>query len=248
MPEQFYLIALMLFVVAFLYASVGHGGASGYIAVFTLFNIAAKDYKPLVLVLNIIIASIAFIQYYRAGYFRWRLAYPFLLASVPAAFLGSYLAVHNKLYNIFLGIALIIPIIRFLGFGVKEKSNFDAEKLKNQLPLMLLIGVVIGFISGLLNIGGGIFLSPVIIFLSWAGMKEAAATSALFIVFNSIAGLLGNTTNQYNFDEKSYLFLFVAVAGGLFGSFLGSKKLSPIVIQRLLAVVLIIASLKLIIT
>lgn len=242
----FYLIALLLFVVAFLYASVGHGGASGYIAVFSIFNIAVKDYKPLVLILNIAIASIAFIQFYRAGYFRWKLVYPFLLASIPMAFLGSRLAVHNKMYNIILGIALLVPIIRFLGFDIKAKSSYSDEKLKNQLPLMLFIGATIGLISGLLNIGGGIFLSPVIILLSWANMKEAAATSALFILFNSMAGLLGNTSNQYVFDEKNYLFLLVAIVGGFLGSFLGSKILSPKIIQKLLAIVLLIASVKLI--
>ncbi len=246
----FYLIALMLFIVAFLYASVGHGGASGYIAVFSLFNIAVKDYKPLVLVLNIAIAGIAFIQFYRAGYFKWKLVYPFLLASIPMAFLGSHLAVHNKMYNVLLGVALIIPAIRFLGFDVKAKQISNDKNstpiYTNQLPLMLLLGGSIGFISGLLNIGGGIFLSPVIILLSWATMKEAAATSALFIVFNSIAGLLGNSTNQYAFNEKTFVFLFAAIVGGFLGSFLGSKKLSPQIIQKLLAVVLIIASVKLI--
>src|SRR5215210_6437185 len=165
------LIALCLMIVAFLYASVGHGGASGYIAVMSLFNVSVDIYRPVVLILNIVIAGIAFIQFYRAGYFRWSLCWPFLITSIPFAFLGSRVSVHGKLYNLLLGIALIFPIIRLLGFNPKEKKELRSMPL---VPAML-TGAIIGFAAGLLNIGGGIFLSPVLILMAWSNAKEAAA-------------------------------------------------------------------------
>ena len=172
------LIPVLLLLVAFLYASVGHGGASGYIAVLTLFSIPMLVYKPVVLVLNIIIAGIAFIQFYRAGYFKWKLAWPFLLTSIPCAYMGSQFKTSEHLYNLILGLALLFPIIRLLSSTPKEKK----EMKELQFIPALVWGAVIGLVSGFLNIGGGIFLSPVIILMGWGNTKDAAAVSSLFIV------------------------------------------------------------------
>jgi uncharacterized membrane protein YfcA len=236
------LVALSLMVVAFLYASVGHGGASGYIAILSLFNVPVDVYKPLVLILNIIIAGIAFVQFYRAGYFRWSLCWPFLITSIPFAFLGSRFSIHSNVYNLLLGGALIFPIIRLLGFSPKEKK----EARRMPISWALLIGAVIGFVAGLLNIGGGIFLSPVLILMAWANAKQSAAVSALFIVCNSASGLIAGTILPVAFDTTFYLWLGAAIVGGIMGSYLGSRNYKQRTIQYLLATVLGIACIKLI--
>lgn len=236
------LIPVCLMIVAFLYASVGHGGASGYIAVLTLFGISLAAYKPVVLILNIVIASIAFIQFYRAGYFKWKLALPFLVTSIPAAFLGSHFTVSEKLYKIILGIALLFPILRLVTKFAKEQP----EKKELNIAGALVIGAVIGFISGFLNIGGGIFLSPVLILLAWSTAKEAAAVSSLFIVCNSLAGLFAAFSNGVTFAKESYIWLIAAIIGGVLGSYLGSHKYKQMTIMYVLAAVLMIASFKLI--
>ena len=148
-----WLIALSLLLIGFLYSSVGHGGASGYIAVLSLFGIMPAQYKPLILIINIIVASLAFIQFYRAGYFKWNLCWPFLITSIPFAFLGAKVPVQDEFYNLLLGIALILPIVRLIGFFPSAKDK------NNPLPIAwaIVIGAIIGFLSGVLNIGGGIF-------------------------------------------------------------------------------------------
>ena len=236
------LVALSLAVVAFLYGSVGHGGASGYIAIMSLFNISVDVYKPIVLILNIVIAGIAFVQFYRAGYFRWRLSWPFIVSGIPFAFIGSRMAVHGKYYNLLLGIALIFPIVRLLGFNPTLKR----ESRSVPLGLALIIGGAIGFVAGMLNIGGGIFLSPVIILMAWANAKEAAAVSSLFIVCNSLSGLIAGSNLSSAFSTTFYLWLATAMAGGILGSYLGSRNFRNITIQYLLATVLSIACIKLI--
>jgi uncharacterized protein len=238
------LISLSLMLVGFLYSSVGHGGASGYIAVLTLFSIPMAEYKPVVLLLNIIIASLAFIQYSRAGYFSWRLCWPFILTSIPAAYIGSSVSVQDNAYNIILGIALIVPVLKFAGWlpGSSEK-----EKLKEMnIPSALLIGAGIGFLSGMLNIGGGIFLSPVVLLLGWAGMKQAAAVSAAFIVVNSVSGFLAIKGVKIDFAGPEMLWMISAIIGGIGGSYFGSHKFGNRAVSGILALVLGIASIKLI--
>jgi uncharacterized membrane protein YfcA len=235
-------IPVLLLIVAFLYASVGHGGASGYIAVLTLFNIAMPVYKPVVLVLNIIIAGIAFIQFYRAGYFKWKLAFPFLITSIPAAYIGSQFKTSEHVYNLVLGVALLFPIVRLLSKSPAEKT---ATK-EVQLLQALLWGAVIGLVAGFLNIGGGIFLSPVIILLAWGNTKDAAAVSSLFIVCNSLAGLAAAGLSSSSFTSTSFTWIGAAVIGGLTGAYLGSHRFKLTTVRYILSVVLCIAAVKLI--
>ena len=239
-PAQIF-IPVLLLIVAFLYASVGHGGASGYIAVLTLFNIAMPVYKPVVLVLNIIIAGIAFVQFYRAGYFKWKLAWPFLVTSIPAAFIGSQFKTSEHVYNLILGIALLFPIIRLLSKSPAEKTAIKQVQL---LPA-LIWGAVIGLAAGFLNIGGGIFLSPVIILLAWGNTKDAAAVSSLFIVCNSTAGLAAAGLSNSSFTTTSFVWIGAAVIGGLTGAYLGSHRFKLTTVRYILATVLCIAAVKL---
>lgn len=236
------IIPVLLLVVAFLYASVGHGGASGYIAVLTLFSIPMQVYKPVVLVLNTIIAGIAFVQFYRAGYFKWNLAWPFLITSIPFAFIGSLVKTSEQVYNMILGIALIFPIVRLLMKAPKEKETTGGLSL---LPA-LAWGAVIGLASGFLNIGGGIFLSPVIILMGWGNTKDAAAVSSLFIVCNSLSGLAAAGVTVSAFTIASFIWIIAAVAGGLCGAYLGSHKFQLTTVRYLLSTVLCIAAVKLI--
>jgi uncharacterized membrane protein YfcA len=239
-PDIF--IALCLLTVGFLYASVGHGGASGYIAIFSLFGIAVSTYKPLVLVMNIVIAGIAFIQFYRAGYFKWKLCWPFLITSIPAAFIGSAIAVQSHVYNLLLGLALLFPVVRL--FGLIQYHQTEMKVIR--MAPALLVGGVIGLLSGMLNIGGGIFLSPVLILAGWATPKQSAAISALFIVCNSAAGLIGGKPANYMLNQSSFIWFAAAVTGGIIGSYMGSKKYPQKAVQYVLASVLVIASAKLI--
>lgn len=233
-------IAFALYVIGFLYASVGHGGASGYIAVLSLFTIPVSTYKPLILILNILVAGMGFYQFSKAGYFKWKLCRPFLITSIPAAFIGSKYALEGNIYHYLLGLALLLPIIKLLGIKPKEG---ETQKEVKFIPA-LLIGVLLGGFSGMLNIGGGIFLSPVLILLGWANVKEAAAASALFIVLNSMSGLLGSSALLV-ISPPAITWFIMAAAGGITGAYWGSSRFQHITVRYLLSVVLAIASVKL---
>lgn len=231
----------LLFLVAFLYSSVGHGGASGYLALMAFFSFAPETMRPTALMLNLFVSLTAFIQYYRSGHFRWKLFWPFAIASIPAAFIGGLIMIDAAWYKKVLGILLLFPVVR-LG-GVK----FNSEKTDKEQTLgaSLIIGAIIGLFSGMIGIGGGIILSPVILLLHWANMKQTAAVSALFIFVNSLAGLAGIFTTGFEYKTEIVWLIVVAFAGGLAGSYLGAKKFDSIFLKRLLAVVFLMASIKL---
>lgn len=238
-----WLFFLCLPLVAFLYASVGHGGASGYLALLAMFSFPHEMMRSSALLLNIFVAGIAFYFYRKEGHFNFKLFYPFALSSVPASFLGGYINVEPKLYKQILGVLLLFAILRML--GVFGKRNLGIKQ--TNILVALVIGAVIGFFSGLIGIGGGIILSPVILLLAWGGMKETAAVSALFIWVNSMSGMIGYLSSGGNlYNESLYMVLF-ALAGGAAGAYYGSKNTtSNNTIAYLLAAVLLIASIKLI--
>lgn len=241
MPESIIIFYILLFLVAFLYASVGHGGASGYLALMAIFGVAPEVMKPTALLLNLFVSIVAFIQFYRGGHFIWKLFLPLALASVPMAFLGGLIEVDSSVYKKLLGVLLIIPIVRFLFF-----SNIKTTEIrKPHIMLAVLIGAMIGFLSGLIGIGGGIILSPVLLLLRWTNMKQTAAISALFIFVNSFSGLAGQLTKGIEFSQEMYGLVAVAFVGGLFGSYFGSLKFRHVALKNLLAVVLIVAAWKL---
>ncbi len=240
MHNEIYFVVL-LFSIALLYSSVGHGGASSYLALMTLWGIETNLIKSSALVLNMLVSAIAFFQYARLGYFKWKLIWPFLLASVPMAYWGSGFTVDESLYKKILGVLLLFSVVRLLGFVSKSTS----QKQLLQLPLALVIGGAIGFVSGLIGIGGGIILSPVILLLGWAGMKETAAASALFILVNSAAGLAGMFQSQSFVFPGEWAWIAATLGGGLCGSYWGSKVAPVKQISYVLAVVLTVASVKL---
>jgi hypothetical protein len=237
------LLAIAVLVIAFLYSSVGHAGASGYIAVMTLWSLTPPVIRPTALVLNILVASIAAFQFWRAGHFDGRLFWPFALLSVPAAFLGGYLHVPTQALKILLGLVLLFSAIR-LAFRSKDPANVKTPAR----PTALGAGAVLGFLSGLTGTGGGIFLTPLLLFASWARIRQAAAVSALFILVNSIAGLIGYFAANRSVPSLGLFLAIAAVGGGVLGSHLGSRRFPVRVISLILAVVLVIAGTKLLFT
>jgi uncharacterized membrane protein YfcA len=238
------LFLVLLFVVAFLYASVGHGGASGYLALMAIFSISQDVMKPTALLLNLFVSLVAFWQFYRGGHFKWRLFLPFALASIPLAYLGGKVTVEASLYKHLLGVLLLFPIARFLFF-----KNYEAAELKPaNIALSVVIGAAIGFLSGLIGIGGGILLSPVLLLLKWTDQKQTAAISALFIFVNSLAGLMGQLSKGIHFSTDMLLYVGIAFAGGIGGAYFGSLRFNQGVLKNVLAMVLLLASYKLLFT
>jgi uncharacterized protein len=235
------LLLLLLPIVAFLYASVGHGGASGYLALMSLFAFPIAFMKPTALVLNIIVSGISFYFYFKEKQFDWKLFYPFALTSIPFSFLGGLLTIETHLYKMILATVLIFAVLRLLGIFGKEKNELQSI----HFPLAMLIGALIGFLSGLIGIGGGIILSPVLLLLGWATMKQTAAVSALFILVNSVAGLLGFISKGESLPMSSFLVIAIVAVGGILGGYYGSKKFNTVTLRNILALVLGIAIVKL---
>ncbi|MCF6132622.1 sulfite exporter TauE/SafE family protein [Flavobacterium wongokense] len=235
------LLFVLLLFVAFLYASVGHGGASGYLALMSLFAFPVTFMKPTALVLNILVSAISFYFYYREKKFDWKLFYPFAITSVPFSFIGGMLTVETHIYKIILATVLLFAVARLLGFFGKQKGELKPV----DLPVALYIGALIGLLSGLIGIGGGIILSPVLLLLGWADIKKSAAVSALFIFVNSISGLFGFLSKGGTLPISSTSLIGVALIGGILGGYFGSKKMNLIVLRNVLAVVLLIAIFKL---
>jgi len=243
--EGILFLAILIFAAAVLYSSVGHGGASGYLAAMALFGIAPLEMKPAALTLNILVASITTAKYIRAGRFSWALFWPFALASVPFAYAGGLFNLPGIYYKPVIGLVLIYAAYRFL----KDAGTSDYEIKSPILPVVVLSGACLGFFSGLMGVGGGIFLSPLIIFLQWEEVKKVSGIVAAFILVNSIAGLLGFISSQTpQLPEGLPIWAIAAVIGGYIGAEYGSKRLASPMIKRLLSLVLLIAGIKMIAT
>jgi uncharacterized membrane protein YfcA len=237
--ELLFVIGLML--IAFFYSSVGHGGASGYLALMALFSFAPESIRYYALILNLVVASIAFINYYRAGFFRFRQVLPFLLTSMPAAYVGAKFSIDPMMYKIILGIMLIIAVMRMLLI-----RNAENDTTHDPPFLMALgIGLVLGLFSGIIGIGGGILLSPILILAKYARIKEASAASALFIFLNSASGLAGLMASRIIFQPNIIIWISGVMVAGLIGSAMGSRTISELNLRRVLSLVLIAASIKL---
>lgn len=232
-----------IFLVAILYSSVGHGGASGYLAVMALFGVAAVVTRPTSLTLNLFVASIAFAQFYRAGHFDWKIFLPFAVGSIPLAYLGGMIQLPASLYKIILGATLLAASLRL---AINLKTSDEARQPR--IWICLLIGAALGLVSGLVGVGGGIFLTPILLLMNWTETKKAAGISALFILVNSVSGLLGNRAQIFELPGIVWFWIAAAIFGGLIGSTLGSKRFNSLTLRRVLAVGLTVAGLKLIFT
>jgi len=239
--EHIWLFLIILPIVAFLYASVGHGGASGYLALMALFSFAPETMKPTALLLNVFVAGIASYHYYKAGFLNKRLFLFFAIASIPMAFIGGTIEVDAAIYRKILGILLIFAILKMLNVFGKERGSIN----KIEIWQGLIVGGIIGLFSGLIGIGGGIILTPVILLFHWGKMKEAAAVSALFILVNSASALVGQVSSGVQIASDSFILVGIALVGGFLGSYHGSRKFDNKLLRYMLAFVLIIASVKL---
>ncbi len=240
--ELFYVV---LFVVAFLYAAVGHGGASGYLALMAIYGVAPEEMKPTALMLNLFVSLTSFIQYYRGRHFKPAIFLPIAAASVPLAFVGGMITLQDSLYKRVLGVLLLAPVVRFFFF----KNVEDSDLKRHNIGVAIIIGASIGLMSGMIGIGGGIILSPVLLLLKWTNQKQTAAISALFIFVNSVAGLLGQLTKGVSFTSDMVLYVAIAFTGGLLGAYLGSMKFNQSILKYTLATVLVlVASYKLVLT
>lgn len=239
--EYIWVFLLMLPLVAFLYAAVGHGGASGYLAMMAMFGFLPETMKPTALLLNLFVAAISFYYYWKNGHFNLKLFLAFAIASIPLAFIGGMIEVDASIYKKILAVLLIFAILKLLNVFGKETNKIKGVNLWQGL----LIGGVIGFFSGLIGIGGGIILTPVILLMNWGKMKEAAAVSALFIWVNSASGMVGQLTSGVTLDPQSFILVGIALLGGVLGGYFGSEKLNNKYLRYLLVFVLITACIKL---
>jgi uncharacterized membrane protein YfcA len=237
------LLYALIFLVALTYSFVGHGGASGYLAVLALFGFAPHKMAQSALILNLLVSATALWSYGRAGYFDVRLFLPFALASVPAAFIGGILNVPYKLYAWLFSSALILAAFRLTLAGIKYEGK-NVTRRQIHLAISLPAGAGIGFLSGIIGIGGGIFLTPLLILMRWADAKKTAAVSAAFILVNSFAGLCGHGLYKGINVVEIWPLVISAFLGGLIGSCLGAYRVGQIAICRVLAVVLFIAAFK----
>jgi hypothetical protein len=237
------LLAVLILLAALLYSSVGHAGASGYLAAMALFGLAPEVMKPAALSLNILVATIATYKFQRAGAFSWPLFWPFALASIPSAYLGGWLTLPGHLYKPLVGAILI-----YAAWYSFRTARHSSTVVAAPVALRILAGAVLGFLSGLTGVGGGIFLSPLLVWCRWAEVRVISGVAAAFILVNSIAGLLGVMRTAVSLPAGLPFWAVAALLGGLIGAEYGSRRFGNPTIKQLLALVLGIAGAKMILT
>jgi len=235
------ILPIGIFIVAYLYASVGHGGASGYLAIMGLLSFSPETMRPTALILNCVVSLIAFYQFYRSGHFSWNLFWPFAFTSIPAAYMGGLIHLDDQVYKKMLAVILLFSVYRLV---MPQKAS-SHELVKPQWPVALCIGALIGMLSGMIGIGGGILLSPLMLLFRWADVKETAGISALFIFVNSLAGLMGLASKALIWPSQPFLLLIPALVGGSIGAYYGAFRWDKFFIKRILAFVMLIACIKL---
>ncbi len=237
------ILAFLVFVASALYASVGHAGASGDIAAMGLVGVPAASVKPIALILNLFVATIATHRFYRSGYFSWPLFWPFALTSIPAAFIGGRISLPSHIYQPVVGVVLLYAAYRLVRSSVGR-----GQEGTTKVPLYagMLWGAGIGLLSGLTGVGGGIFLSPLLLLAGWAETRQSAGVSAAFILVNSVAGLAGNVSSIHQLPILVLWLIPAAMFGGFVGSYFGSQRFNPTTLRRLLAIALVVAAIKMI--
>ncbi len=242
-PFDIALLASLIFAAAVIYTSVGHAGASGYIAAMALFGLAPTVMKPTALTLNIIVATLATYRWNGAGLIHWKTLGPLLVTSIPAAFLGGTVQLPGSWYRLLVGAVLFVAALKLL---FQPRRDQTTDRATTAMPWLagLLAGGLVGLLSGLTGTGGGIFLSPLLLFFGWAGTRQASGITAPFILVNSLAGLAGNLLSLNGLPSELPYFVIAALLGGLVGTSIGIRLASTVILQRLLGVVLLVAAAK----
>lgn len=243
--SDIYLIVLLIFAAALLYSSVGHGGASGYLAVMALMSVAPETMRPAALTLNVLVSSIALYKFYKVKAFSWPLLLPIIAASIPFAFIGGMIDLPSTIYKPVIGVVLVLA-----AWQIFNRARYMPTGVMQMPPKFLLFGMGagLGLLSGLTGVGGGIFLSPILILMNWAETKVISGVAAAFILVNSIAGLAGVLTKSASFPSGLAFWGLAAVIGGLIGAEYGSRRLANPTIRQLLALVLAVAGVKMLLT
>ncbi len=240
-----FMIVPLIFVAALLYSSVGHGGASGYLAVMALMSVVPEQMRPAALALNVLVSSIALYKFYKVKAFSWALLLPIIAASIPAAFVGGLIHLPSHIYKPIIGVVLIVAAWQIFNRARVVQKTVTQQPAK---PLLFGMGAGLGLLSGLTGVGGGIFLSPILILMNWAETKMISGVAAAFILVNSIAGLAGVLTHSVSFPPGLLLWGVAAVLGALIGAEYGSRRLANPTIRQLLALVLLVAGIKMLLT
>jgi len=236
-------LLLMISLMALLYSSVGHGGASGYLAAMALFGLAPEVMKPAALTMNLFVASLVLYHLYRADYFSWQLFLPIALASMPMAFWGGTLMPQENTYQYIVGTALLLASAYFF-----VRIKYERDCVKPTLWIAMPVGAALGFVSGLTGVGGGIYLSPLLLWLRWTKMRTNAAIAAAFILVNSAAGLAGHVMTVNSWPADIAWYVIAALLGAVVGAEIAVRRLAPPVLRQLLGGVLVIAGIKMIFT
>jgi uncharacterized membrane protein YfcA len=238
-------LAAGMLLASFVYASVGHGGASAYIAAMALAGLAPAEMRPIALTLNVLVSSLATWKFWRAGHFRWRLFWPFAAVSIPFAYLGGAITLPGQLYRVVVGL-----VLAYAGWQLWRSFRAGEEMRAVRapaIPFAMAIGAVMGLLAGLTGVGGGIFLSPLVLLLGWAGTKQTSAIAAPFILVNSIAGLTaGFVAGTAALPPAIWVLGAVVLVGGWLGAEYGSQRFANPVVRRVLAVVLVVAGAKMV--
>ncbi|MFO7322358.1 MAG: sulfite exporter TauE/SafE family protein [Chloroflexota bacterium] len=237
------LLTLLFFAISILYSSAGQAGASGYLAAMGLLGIMPDVMRPTALVLNILVSAIVVVKFYRAGHFSWSLLWPFAITAAPFSFIGGALVLPGSIYNALVGVVLLFAAYRL---AWPDRARASSSTGTVSIPLALLLGVAIGLLAGLTGTGGGIFLSPLLIFLGWGEAHRVAGVSAAFILANSSASLLGQLATLQSLPPTLPVWLATVAVGGWIGAEYGSRRADTTSLRRLLALLLLFASLKLI--
>jgi uncharacterized membrane protein YfcA len=239
------LLAVGMGIAAFGYASVGHGGASAYLAAMALAGIAPAEMRPIALVLNVLVSAIGTWKFRRAGHFRWRLFWPFAAVSIPFAYLGGAVTLPGHAYKVLVGVVLIYAAWQL--WRSARAGDEMREVRPPPIPAAMGIGATMGFLSGLTGVGGGIFLSPLLLMLGWAGTKQTSAVAAPFILVNSIAGLAAlHISSGASLQHGVWIMGAFVIAGGWLGAEYGSRRFANPVVRRILGVVLALAGAKMV--
>lgn len=236
---------LGFFLIAVLYSTVGHAGASGYLAMMVLLSFPPDVMKPAALVLNIVVAMAASYRFYVAGHFSWRLFWPFAVTSVPLAYLGGGLALDSHVYRTLVGIALVSSAA-YIAIRYRAPGDDETGIRMPGIPISLIVGGVIGFVSGLTGVGGGIFLSPALVMARWSGLRQTSAIAALFILVNSVSGLVGHLQKSGAVPEGLPVWGLMVLAGGFLGSSLGATRINSPILRVLLGIMLFFAGIKMV--